>query len=233
MTGYGCLNCGDCPAALIPIREEAPKRKALYLCNSCYDEYRLGYIALYICDSCNREYTSDHDEGPNTCSLCSYVSDPNNIQPEDYERHGYLESTTTSNTASCLRKLLTLYVGERKGEDKHTVRDRAMTFFKISKGLPDNQLVIGQMAILARQLDMKPMDYFHVMANYDRTEEGLTELVAIIKEEGFLAYDAAQQDNVEEYIHERPCSTFYQAYLKKYPPSLCLEIDDKFADVPF
>ena len=233
-----CLNCGLCDQTLIEIKEGFHGSKALHLCVPCYDEYRVGYIELVYCDSCNIPFMTE-DDPPHTCKSCVTfnVSYPPEWTYDEVDNDGYLpkvEITSGQRPPTgkmCTKKAIRLYVSARQNEDKHILRERAVTFFKIAKGLPDNGIVIGEMARQARELNYKPMEYFRLMADYDRAEEGLVDLVSIAKEQGYMAYMAVDQDAQELHLGNLP---FHLMELTaKHPPTLCLEVDDEFSKLPF
>lgn len=219
-----CINCGLMDSAFVQIKQQT-RRPSIVLCPACYDEYRLGYISLEECESCGVDFITDADGPPYTCKTCvTFTQTYNPEAPLDVP-------TIIRKTETCARKLIRLYVSARKNEDKHIIRDRAVTFFKIAKGLPDNSVVVGKMSTTARDLKMKPMEYFHLMANYDRAEEAVDELVSISKVDGLYTYHALLKDAQELNLHKRPYH--FANFVKEHPTTVCLEEDDNFANLPF
>jgi len=197
-------------------------------------------MSLAYCDGCGVEHMTDQDSAPFYCKGCSVVY---NITAEgdlDYRRIPDKEEEVDSTAATifknhnycCVRRAIREYVADRKArEDKWSVRERSFTKFKVEKNLPDNEPVLAAIGREAKNCGMNTYELMKLLAEHDRVDEAILELVAISRELGYMAYDALDNDNMEASLGITP--TNYDEYLKKYDMSICLEKDDPLADLPF
>lgn len=215
--------------------------KDFYLCSQCYDEYRMGYIQCNICDSCTVEFIGDIEDGPVLCNFCStYMNNTSEIDTlpdvtEDYERWSSQQgSVTVAPGKKCLRKAIREYVYElrrKEVNDKDTIRLRAREFFRMAHNLADNEPTVAKMGAIGREQGLSMIEFFKLMADYDRGEEVLDSIVSEYKERGYLAHDAVDNDWELELLGEKP--TFLRGYLESYPVNIIMEADDPAADLPF
>ena len=235
-----CVSCGVVDDYLYEVgKKKRGHSSKTYLCPYCYDDYIKGYFVVAYCESCSIEFITPDDDAPFMCKTCRAFNP--DLTPdrayekayEDYETSGYLPQTpvVTKKPSMCVRSALHGYVSARKDEGSQIIRERATTWFKIIKGRPDNALVIGEISKLSKEQGITPWKFMEVLAAYDRTEEGVDELIAISKENGYLAYDALDNDKMEVNLGLPP--KFFDAYLKHVTVTFCLEKDDKNSPVPF
>lgn len=240
-----CLSCKIRGSVLYEIPGHRTKKS--FLCDPCYDAFVKGYYMIAYCESCHTEIIVEDTDISYLCKACEEYSAPIEIDrdeereavfkrmEEDYERGAYLNySKPRVKKPMCVRRALRYFIDARKNEDKHIIRDRAFSYFRALKGLPADSICVAALTRLANQQGITPWTLMVTLAKYDRTDEGVDELVALSKEIGYKAYMALDEDNMTEALgFESSKHSSYAAYLADTNLSFCLEANDDDADVPF